>query len=235
MPKDKNVGAARALASESTPVDHSGRALDARDRTNFRRTQVLEATVRVVSERGAQRTRLSDIARAADVSIGLIQHYFESRDDLLVSAFDFFNDVWIRDWERASSTEADPPQKLLTLLRLSAFELEGWREVQWRIWVEFWSLCNRSPKFRATYAKIYDTFRRPFHDVIVEGMNRRDFSPRTTIEDVVDRLTAQIEGLRLHALLEPERVSRDRMFSLLQAQVEQDLQFTFPDVEGPRI
>lgn len=225
--KKGNVGAAPAPASELAPAESSGVTPAVRERTNLRRTQVLEATVRVISERGAEGTRLIDVARAANVSIGLIQHYFETRDELLVSSFDFFNDLWIGDWEKASRTEADPPQKLLTLLRFSAFEFEGWREVQWRIWVEFWSLCNRNSRFRASYAKIYDTFRRPFREVIVEGITHGDFSPRNSVEDVVDRLTAQIEGLRVHALLEPARLSRERMFALLQAQVEQDLRFSF--------
>ena len=229
-PKGRNVAAAAPVES-ATDTDSSAQS---HDRTNARRTQVLEATVRVISERGADRTRLIDVARTAKVSIGLIQHYFETRDELLVSSFDFFNDLWISDWETASRTEADPPQKLMTLLRFSAFEFEGWHEVQWRIWVEFWSLCNRDPKFRTNYARIYDTFRRPFHDVIEEGVVRGDFSPRDSVEDVVDRLTAQIEGLRVHALLEPQRVSRKRLFELLVAQSEQDLRFSFSDGGGQR-
>ena len=233
-PKGRNTAAAQAVDSAVTATDTGSFAPETRNRTNARRTQVLEAAVRVISERGADRTRLSDVARTARVSIGLIQHYFETRDELLVSSFDFFNDLWIRDWETASRTEADPPQKLLTLLRFSAFEFENWREVQWRIWVEFWSLCNRNPKFRADYARIYDTFRRPFRDVITEGVARGDFSPRDSVEDVVDRLTAQIEGLRVHALLEPQRVSRERMFELLIAEVEQDLRFSLPDGRGRR-
>jgi AcrR family transcriptional regulator len=209
-----------------------GAVIDARGRPEARRTQVLEAAVRVISERGADRTRLSDVARAANVSVGLIQHYFESRDELLVASFDFFNGLWIREWKTAFRTEADPPQKLLTLLHSSAFEFENWREVQWRIWVEFWSLCNRNPKFRANYARIYDAFRQPFREVIIEGVARRDFSPLDSVEDVVDRLTAQIEGLRVHALLEPQRVSRERMYELLLAQAEKDLRFSFPESEA---
>ena len=232
--KGRSSPVAPVVDSAITAIEDGPIEQDASERTNARRTQVLEATVRVISERGADRTRLSDVARTAKVSIGLIQHYFENRDELLVSSFDFFNDLWIRDWERASRTEADPPQKLLTLLRFSAFEFENWREVQWRIWVEFWSLCNRSPKFRANYARIYDTFRRPFRDVIEEGVARGDFSPRGSVEDVVDRLTAQIEGLRVHALLEPQRLSRERMFELLLGQVEQDLRFSLPNGDGQR-
>ena len=171
-----------ALRYPVVEADLGSLAPEARDRTSTRRKQVLEATVRVISERGADRTRLSDVARAANVSIGVIQHHFGTRDELLASSFDFFNDLWIRDWERASRTEADPPQKLMTLLRFSAFESKNWHEVQWRIWVEFWSLCNRNPKFRANYAQIYDAFRRPFREVVEEGLARGDFSLRGSVE-----------------------------------------------------
>jgi TetR/AcrR family transcriptional repressor of bet genes len=215
-------------ASSSSPTPQEGVASETDDRTNFRRAQVLEATVRVISERGVERTRLVDVARSAQVSIGLIQHYFESRDELLASSFDFFNDLWVRDWEKFSDTDADPPHKLMMLLRRCAFEFEGWHEVQWRIWVEFWSLCNRNPTLRAHYSSIYDKFRSPFREVLVEGIARGEFVPRSSVEDIVDRLTAQIEGLRVHALLEPERVSRQRMFELLLAEVEDELGFSFP-------
>ena len=85
------------------------------------------------------------------------------------------------------------------------------------------------PQVPCCYARIYDTFRRPFRDVVVEGVTRGDFSPRDSVEDVVDRLTAQIEGLRVHALLEPAaRLARATCSSSSIAQVEQDLRFLFP-------
>ena len=119
-----------------------------------RRAQVLYATARVISERGAERTRLVDVARAADVSIGLIQHYFESRDALMAAAFEFCTDRWNRRLEQTAATEANPVRRLLALLRMASFEMEGWHEVQWRIWIEFWSLCDRDPAFRAQYVGI---------------------------------------------------------------------------------
>jgi TetR/AcrR family transcriptional repressor of bet genes len=202
------------------------------DRTTLRRTQVLEATLRAVSERGVERTRLADVARSANVSIGLIQHYFDSRDDLLAAAFDFFNDLWLSEWERVSSTAGDPPHKLAALLRFSAFEFEGWHEVHWRIWVEYWSLCNRTLSFRQHYRKIYDRFREPFRDTIVEGVESGHFMPQAPVEDIVDRMTAQIEGLRVHALLEPDRVSRERMLELLLAEAEDELHFAMDAPPG---
>lgn len=205
----------------------------AAERTNFRRAQVLEATVRVISERGIEGTRLVDVARSAKVSIGLIQHYFTTRDELLASAFDFFNDLWVSRWERVSGRAGDPVAKLTTLLRFCAFEFEGWHEVQWRIWVEFWSLCNRNPAFRAQYATIYDKFRKPFRDVIVEGVEKSVFVPRSSVEDIVDRTTGLIEGLRVHALLEPTRLPRERMLELLLAEVEEQLGFSLDPALRP--
>ena len=193
------------------------------ERASDRRAQVLYATATVISERGADRARLVDVARAANVSIGLIQHYFESRDNLLAAAFEFCTDLWMRDWEETAARAADPKKRLLALLRMSAFEAEGWHEVQWRIWIEFWSLCDRDQRFRSQYRGIYDKFRKPFYDGISEGVTSGDFEPRGTIDDVVDCLTAQIEGFRIRALLEPERMPRERLLRLLVAAAESQL------------
>jgi AcrR family transcriptional regulator len=188
-----------------------------------RRGQILHAAAKVISERGADRTRLSDVSRAAGVSIGLIQHYFESRDQLLAAAFEWCTELWMRDWQEASARESTPPRRLIELLQMSAFEAEGWHEVQWRMWIEFWSLCDRDRTFRAQYHGIYARFRRPFYDCIRDGVESGDFDLDEPVEDVVDRLTAAIEGFRVRALLEPEQLTRERMFALLVAAAERDL------------
>lgn len=184
---------------------------------------MLDAAAKVISERGAERTRLGDVARAAGVSIGLIQHYFESRDQLMAAAFEWCTDLWMRDWQAAAARDSAPPRRLIELLQMSAFEADGWHEVQWRIWIEFWSLCDRDLTFRAQYHGIYARFRGPFYDCIRDGVASGDFCPNGPVEDVVDRLTAAIEGLRVRVLLEPEHLTRERMYGLLIAAAEREL------------
>ena len=58
------------------------------DRTADRRKQILQAAVEVFAERGFHKTRVSDIARKADVAYGLIYHYFESKDHVLACVFE---------------------------------------------------------------------------------------------------------------------------------------------------
>ena len=48
-----------------------------------RRTALLEAAERTYAERGTSRTTVSDVARAAGVTRGLVYHYFPTPEDLL--------------------------------------------------------------------------------------------------------------------------------------------------------
>jgi AcrR family transcriptional regulator len=53
-----------------------------------RREQIIDAALRVFSQKGFERTTNKDIAREAGITPGLIYHYFESKDDLLKAAIE---------------------------------------------------------------------------------------------------------------------------------------------------
>src|SRR5579864_1441342 len=48
-----------------------------------RREQIIDAAMRVFSEKGFTRATNKDIARAAGITPGLIYYYFESKEDVL--------------------------------------------------------------------------------------------------------------------------------------------------------
>ena len=50
------------------------------------RERILRAASRVLAEHGFDGVRLRGIAKAAGVSIGMLQHYFETREHLLKQA-----------------------------------------------------------------------------------------------------------------------------------------------------
>jgi AcrR family transcriptional regulator len=51
-------------------------------------TAILEATSSLIAERGTEAFSISDVAKRAGVNRALIYHYFENRDNLIVSAID---------------------------------------------------------------------------------------------------------------------------------------------------
>ncbi|HEY5320211.1 MAG TPA: TetR/AcrR family transcriptional regulator [Galbitalea sp.] len=191
-------------------------------RGTARRAAILEATSRVICERGVEGTRLSDVAEAADVSIGSIQHHFQTRDDLLTSTFEWVNDAFLNDWE-ATGSEADARRKVHALIRFAAFAQPGSEPTAWSVWIEFWALAHRNSVFRVQYEHIYSRWRAPFFKAIEEGVGQGVFRCFPSVQDVVDRLTAEIEGLRVRTLLDPEGMPRERMFSLLISDAEHAL------------
>ncbi len=53
------------------------------DHVEDKRTAILNATLRLISENGFHGTAMSKVAKEAGVSAGIIYHYFDSKDDLM--------------------------------------------------------------------------------------------------------------------------------------------------------
>jgi TetR/AcrR family transcriptional regulator, fatty acid metabolism regulator protein len=68
-------------------------------RTNYRRTQILEAATRVFAEKGYHRATTKDIAAAADLAEGTIYLYFKNKADLLIAL--------IEDLDQATTQSED--------------------------------------------------------------------------------------------------------------------------------
>jgi AcrR family transcriptional regulator len=61
------------------------------ERTTDRRTELLDAAVRVFARKGFHGSRVGDIAEEAGVAHGLLYHYFRSKDEVLET---IFRDTW---------------------------------------------------------------------------------------------------------------------------------------------
>jgi AcrR family transcriptional regulator len=56
-----------------------------------RRLQILETALSVFAAKGFKGTAIKDIAEAADISMGLMYHYFASKEDLLKATVDHYS------------------------------------------------------------------------------------------------------------------------------------------------
>jgi AcrR family transcriptional regulator len=64
----------------ATPKTNSRKA-----QAEERRHQILDVALEVFAAKGFQGTSVKDIAQAADISLGLMYHYFASKDDLFLA------------------------------------------------------------------------------------------------------------------------------------------------------
>lgn len=72
------------------PAGRSTRGLAARDR-------LYETAIRMISERGYAATTLREIAREADVSVGLLYRYFPSKHAVVIALYDELSQDFVRE------------------------------------------------------------------------------------------------------------------------------------------
>lgn len=182
-----------------------------------RRSRILDATVRVISERGVDGARLADVAEAAGVSLGLVQHYFRHRDRLLVEVFRREQQRISATWAAAMDPDSDPLLRLTEFMRLAAPEGSDAAvapfDPGWSFWLEFWSKANRDERIRAEVVDIYGEFAELFRAAIRHGVASGEFRIHGDVDDAADRLISLMDGAAIRTLL--GGLPRERMLPLL--------------------
>jgi AcrR family transcriptional regulator len=186
-----------------------------------RRPQILAASASVIATRGITGLRLADVAAEAGVSVGTVQHYFRTREGLLMETFAYETNRAVERWIRAADGGASPWQRLLALVDIVLDEAT-FRE-RWTRWLQFWAVYARDPGRRRAMGEIYEQWREPFRVVIEEGVACGEFRPAWSLEDAVDRTVALFDGLALQVVLYAPGASLERIRRLLVASLAADL------------
>lgn len=90
-----------------------------------RRESIARALWRVVDEQGWERATMREVARAAEVSLGQLQHYFSSRAEMLAFAMESASDQTSRRVQEGLSAldETVHPRDVLRLVLLEMLPL----------------------------------------------------------------------------------------------------------------
>ena len=87
---------------------------------------ISRAALKVFRELGYHRSRMADIARAADVGKGTLYEYFKNKDDVLRFAFDSYFEFFKAGAMKAVASADDPADKLLALITFAVENTAEW-------------------------------------------------------------------------------------------------------------
>lgn len=201
---------ARHVAREENVIDNARR-------TEERQAQILSAAARVLSDRGARGLRLADVADEAGVSVGLVQHYFRSRAELLLQTFRSAYQAAAGSLDSLSAEEPDPERRLVKLVRHSI------QADRWPIWLEYWGAASREPSIREQCEGEYHRWTGHFFSTIQAGVEDGSFHLRHPVDDVADRLLLLIDGVAVRLLMQDRRFDRDRALTLVGETLRDEL------------
>ncbi len=165
-----------------------------------RMVALLEAACRVISSQGAERLRMSDVAREAGVSTALVHYYFATRADLLDQTFRYADE---RADERVAAHMAAATDAVGRLTALLAFYvLEEDVAVENAIlWHQMWNQAVFDERLRETLKASYADWIVQIGDALQEVAAERGIA--VAAPDVVARrLAAIVDGLGMQILVQ---------------------------------
>ncbi|MEU7897694.1 TetR/AcrR family transcriptional regulator [Nonomuraea sp. NPDC049152] len=178
------------------------------DQADQRRAELLEATRKVVLERGLANTRVADIAKAVNVSGGLIHYHFATKDELITAMLRATLDIESARLDQLVTGEGGAVERLDRVLRF--YIPQSRSDQSWLLWIDAWNAALREPAVRTIVLELETTWLRALEQVISEGADTGEF----TCEDpagAAERIDAMLDGLIIRYTLHPNVLSRPRL------------------------
>ncbi|MEV4169145.1 TetR family transcriptional regulator C-terminal domain-containing protein [Nonomuraea sp. NPDC049709] len=166
-----------------------------------RRRQIAEALLAIINRHGLDAVSLRDVAAEAEVSLGAVQHYFRSKDEMLLFALDYISERGTERVRQSLGVGEQPPRAVLRDILAELVPTDDERRAELRIATAFTARALVSPKLADHLRAGYDAL----HDVLVllirHAQDAGEVSTDLDPERVAAALFALADGLGTHVLI----------------------------------
>ncbi len=167
-----------------------------REPAEQRKDALIQAALALIAERGVRGATVRAIAERANVTQGLIRHYFTSKEDLISAAYAYhmgrMTDL---------TTAPEVSQGATARARLAAFVTAGLRPpvvdpASVSLWASFLNKVREDARMRAIHEQTYHDFRDRLEELIAMALAEADIATTPThLRHLAIACNAVIDGL----------------------------------------
>ena len=183
-----------------------------------RRSELTDVLLSITATRGLDQVSVREVASAAGVSIGTVQHYFATKDQMLLFAF---RQVVERTRARVAGIDAGagPRQALGAALR-ELLPLDQPRLAECRVYLAFAARAATSPALAAVQQETLSAIHADLQQVLTAATTAR--TRRTATDTVVEArlLLAVVDGLMFDAVSAPGTLTPADLEAALDAYLD---------------
>jgi len=125
-----------------------------------RRQQLIEATIETIAAQGYARTTLTDVARQAGISHGLVNFHFATKERLLTETLQYLAEEYRANWSGALDSAGESPAEQLHALLRSDFDPRICTKPRLSAWCAFWGEAQCRPMYQALCGSNDDDYTR---------------------------------------------------------------------------
>ena len=181
-----------------------------------RRDEIAYVACQVVASRGFERATVARIARAAGYTTGMVAHYYESKQDIILAALRL---ILLRIEERLTRERSRGEASLLSVLS-EALAIDATRFTECAFWMAFWGQVSVDRKLKRLNVWVHREYMRLFTRCLAEHWPEWREWPQPVRDQVLRSVTTCINGLTAGAVTSPRDWPARRQIEQLDLQLE---------------
>jgi len=180
-----------------------------------RRKQIFQAAMALFAQKGVYRTTIQEIADQAGIGKGTIYEYFNSKEEILSTSFQYMQEEAEAFLENELYRDENDPVQLLSSFFTSFIKyFESIPENVTEILMVYWAEAileapGTNPDDVYTgidFRSMYDQYIKMLDEILVNGQQKNVFRPDLKTKQMASAIVGTIDGLMLQQVLFKDRV-----------------------------
>jgi TetR/AcrR family transcriptional repressor of bet genes len=184
-----------------------------------RRRELIEATIECLKRHGHEGLSVRRISAQANVSIGLINHHFPSKEGLVAAAYRHFNSELVGGLRDAVARAADAPRARIRAFLEASFSAPNLDRDVLTVWVVFWGMYRHSRQIQRVHDETYQGYVELLRGMLAD-LAKETGTARFDLRLAAIGLTALLDGLWLEWCLNPGNFRPREAVALCEAWVD---------------
>lgn len=176
--------------------------------------RIMHSALEELSTNGLSNLTTKGISQRANLSTGIIHHYFDTKDNLVYAAYVFL----VRDLHQSTlsifQTETDPKQRLLAMIRMNFSSVHISPEAR-DVWPQFWAQAAHDERA----ARLLRVYYRRFHSNLAHNFLTL-MGDRTKAHQSATMLLSSIHGVWFMHRFSDQPPATEQTIELLEQQLE---------------
>ena len=196
-----------------------------------RRRALIDATIECLKRYGHEGLSIRTISAQAGVSVGLINHHFPNKDELIAAAYRHFNAELVGGMQTAVARAPAAPQARMRAFLEASFSPPNLDADVLAVWVVFWGMYRHSRLIQRVHRETYQAYVQLLHgmlaDLVRDARAKHPLRSRPALSATPPDLrlaaiglTALLDGLWLEWCLEPGTFRPAEAIALCEGWIE---------------
>jgi AcrR family transcriptional regulator len=181
-----------------------------------RREEIAQVACQVVADNGFERTTVAKIAAAAGFTTGMVAHYYNSKQDIILAALRL---MLTRIEGRLVGQHARGGSSLLDVLT-EALPVDAQRFTECAFWMAFWGQVSADKQLRRLNVWVHREYMRLFARCFAVHWPQSSRWPKPVRDEALRSVVTFVNGLTASAVTSPDDWPAERQISQLRLQLE---------------